>query len=104
MIAVTTSGARLLGTDEDRLRLARLVVGIAAANGYDGTETGEAGQYGSALSYLVALDPPRDDRDAVIWSWTDQPTKSVHVARPVVPVPAPAVMGRNARGHFVRVA
>lgn len=104
MIAVTTSGARLLHDDADHVRLARLVVAIAEANGYPGTNLPQGTGYAGALDWLVQLDPPTGDDDVVIWSWTDQPTKSVHVTRPQAVKPAPAVIGKDARGRFVRVA
>lgn len=73
MIALTRSGARLLDGREDWRLLDALVLAIAQAAGFPGTEAG------AAQTYLLALDPPTADDDVVVWSWTEAPVRRMHV-------------------------
>lgn len=92
MIAITRNGARLVDGRDDWLFLAALAVGIANAEAH---KRGHAAEFdvhnsASALTYLTELDPPAGDDDVVLWTWTDDPTSSTHVARPAAETPVKA--------------
>lgn len=92
MIAITRSGgARLLDGRSDLSLLAALLVGIANAEAHkrgatlaDGSPmTFGAHSTASALSYLLAVDPPASDDDVVVWAWTEDPVAARHVTPPL---------------------
>ena len=106
MIAITTSGARLVRDADDWRMLNTLAVAIANAvatsRGLDIAFDDWTGA--SALSYLRELDPPQGDRDVVVWAWTDTPAASRHVTLPAVEAPAPKQVGRASNGRFTPAA
>lgn len=106
MIAITTSGARLVRDADDWRMLNTLAVSIANAVAHSRGLDVEFDDWtgASALSYLRELDPPTGDTDVVVWAWTDTPAASRHVTIPAAAPAQPAVMGRDGSGRFIRVA